>query len=247
MSAPWLLLWLEGPLQAWGVDSKFNRRASLDFPSRSAVLGLLCAALGAGGEQKELLARFAPLPQTVIAYNRAAGETALPPELQLRDFHMVGSGYDYEDDWQKLHIPRTSEGTYAKRSDGGVGGQKLTYRYYVQDAAFAVALAVPGDPNGDQPDDLAGALAAALITPCWDLSLGRKCCVPTEFIFQGLHATETAALERAASLAAGKNRVEAFRVLDGDQGGETLTLPDLPLQFGPDKVYAERTITLVRP
>ena len=34
-----LLLWLEAPLQSWGVDSRFGRRDTLPFPSRSGVLG----------------------------------------------------------------------------------------------------------------------------------------------------------------------------------------------------------------
>ena len=49
MANPYLLLWLEAPLQAWGHDSKFGRRDSLDFPTKSGVLGLLCCARGARG------------------------------------------------------------------------------------------------------------------------------------------------------------------------------------------------------
>ena len=75
MNNPWLLLWLEGPLQSWGQDSKFGRRDTLAFPTKSGVLGLVCAALGAGGEQRELLEEFATLPQTVIAYARQLGMT----------------------------------------------------------------------------------------------------------------------------------------------------------------------------
>ncbi|MCR6650496.1 MAG: type I-E CRISPR-associated protein Cas5/CasD [Cellvibrionaceae bacterium] len=52
MSNPYLLLWLEAPLQSWGHDSKFGRRDSLDFPTKSGVLGLLCCALGAGASKR---------------------------------------------------------------------------------------------------------------------------------------------------------------------------------------------------
>ncbi|MBR1437409.1 MAG: type I-E CRISPR-associated protein Cas5/CasD [Synergistaceae bacterium] len=41
-----LLLRLAGPLQSWGVDSKFETRGTLDFPTKSGVIGLLAAALG---------------------------------------------------------------------------------------------------------------------------------------------------------------------------------------------------------
>lgn len=232
MNAPHLLLWLEGPLQSWGVNAKFNRRTSLDFPSRSAVLGLLCAALGAGGEQKDLLARFALLEQTVVAYTRRDKNGKAAPALQLCDFHMVGSGYDDRDPWQTLHIPKKSDGTAAVG-----GGTKLTYRYYLQDAAFAVALAVPAALRQD--------LEEAFAMPCWDISLGRKCCVPAEFVYQGMYAYMDEALRRAEELAQEKQRAELFRVLDGAHEGEQCILPDVPLRFGPEKLYGERLVTVM--
>ena len=51
-----LLLWLEAPLQSWGADSRYGRRDTLPFPTRSGILGLLCCAMGRGGEQREWLA-----------------------------------------------------------------------------------------------------------------------------------------------------------------------------------------------
>ena len=234
MTTPYLLLWFEGPLQSWGMNAKFNRRTTLDFPTRSAVLGLLCAALGAGGEQKELLARFARLTQTTVAYARKDKKGNAAPALQLCDFHMVGSGYDDKHPWQTLHIPKTSE----KKAAVG-GGTKLTYRYYIQDAAFAVALAIPAELQQD--------LEEALVMPCWDMSLGRKCCVPTEFVFQGIYASMDAALACAEELAQKKQRLELFRVLDGAHEGEQRILPDVPLQFGPSKLYGERLVTVIAP
>jgi CRISPR system Cascade subunit CasD len=41
-----LLLRLVGPLQSWGTTSRFDERDSQLEPSKSGVLGLLCAALG---------------------------------------------------------------------------------------------------------------------------------------------------------------------------------------------------------
>ena len=47
MSANTLFLRLEGPLQAWGVqESKFVVRRTAEAPTKSGVIGLLCAALG---------------------------------------------------------------------------------------------------------------------------------------------------------------------------------------------------------
>ncbi|HGY1050667.1 type I-E CRISPR-associated protein Cas5/CasD [Aeromonas media] len=234
MSQPYLLLWLEGPLQSWGHDSRFGRRDTLPFPTKSGVLGMVCAALGAGGPQTSLLARFADLDMQVHSFVRR-GKTGgtLPREPLLRDFHMVGSGYDDSDPWQSLLIPKTSDG---KKAVGG--GTKMTYRYYLQDHAFAVLLEVPAD--------MIAGVAQALQQPVWDLSLGRKSCVPTEFVFQGQFATEDEALAAALRLGEDKKRNCDLRVLQGvREGGEVLTLNDIPLQFGEHKRYRDRQVTLL--
>ena len=41
-----LLLRLAAPLQAWGINSKFDIRKTEREPSKSGVVGLLAAALG---------------------------------------------------------------------------------------------------------------------------------------------------------------------------------------------------------
>jgi CRISPR system Cascade subunit CasD len=41
-----LLLRLAGPMQSWGSDSRFSRRDTLRYPTKSGVLGLLAAAKG---------------------------------------------------------------------------------------------------------------------------------------------------------------------------------------------------------
>jgi len=240
MNNPYLLLWFEAPLQSWGADSKFGRRDTLAFPTKSGVLGLVCAALGAGGPQQELLADFAPLAQTAISYNRCRqmgdGRVKQDREPLLRDFHMVGSDYDDRDPWSSLLIPKTSAG---KKAVGG--GTKMTYRYYLQDAAFAVALEVPGHR--------AESIAEALQNPAWDIYLGRKNCVPTDFVYRGTFEQENAALNHAEILAGEKHRSEDFRVVrgGGDEGGadEVLTLNDVPVQFGDDKRYSDRQVGLI--
>lgn len=233
MSDPYLLLWLEAPLQSWGHDSKFGRRDSLDFPTKSGVFGLLCCALGAGGKQAERLAQWADRDMQVEAYvlKGRKGEP-LPRQPLLRDFHMVGSGYDDQDPWQTLLIPKTSEG---KKAVGG--GTKMTYRYYLQDMAFAVALQ---GPKAELVE-----LQEALQNPVWDLYLGRKNCVPTEFVAQGIYGGVDQAMGHAGQLAQTKKRQPVFRVLQGEHEGEVLTLNDVPLQFGEHKLYRDRRVTVL--
>lgn len=233
MSDPYLLLWLEAPLQSWGHDSKFGRRDSLDFPTKSGVFGLLCCALGAGGKQTEWLKKWAGSDMQVQAFVPIDRHGKPLPRLPLmRDFHMVGSGYRKSDPWQNLLIPKTSEG---KPPNGA--GTKMTYRYYLQDMAFAVAL------QGPQKDLVE--LETALQNPVWDLYLGRKNCVPTEFIAQGIHADAEKAMNKATQLAESKSRLLVFKVLQGEHDGEVLTLNDVPLQFGEHKLYRDRRVTVL--
>jgi CRISPR system Cascade subunit CasD len=237
MSSAFILLWLEAPLQSWGADSRFGRRDTLDFPTKSGVLGMLCSALGAGGEQRELLAEMSFLKQTVFAYRKTLSlpdgrRRAVDTNPRLRDFHMVGSGYDVSDPWQELMIPRKSNG---ERAVGG--GTKITYRYYLQDAVFAVVMEIPFHK--------AEMFVEALQNPRWDIYLGRKCCAPVDIVFRGLYEVEHDAFQNARTIAEDKHLSEAFRVIDGKREGETIVLNDVPVQFGEEKRYRERIVTVI--
>lgn len=247
MDTRWIFLWLEAPLQSWGYDSKFNRRDTLEFPTKSGILGLVLCALGASGEQTELLSRFASLRQTVISfrYHSAAG---LEPKLPLlHDFQMIGAGYNEKDSWENFLIPKKADGSAPVG-----GGTKLTHRYYLQNAVFAVLLEVPAD--------IAGQTADALQNPVYPVYLGRRCCVPTDFIYQGLYdsmeAAEAVAMKKAAEKALMRNEAEHkpdkwqlfedFRVEDGEsEDGDVFTLNDVPVQFGTQKKYKDRRVTKI--
>lgn len=228
------LLWLEGPLQSWGADSRFGRRDTLPFPTRSGVLGMLCAALGKGGEQKEWLAHMRNYKQEAIAYERKQPRRRFRPRPgMLADFHMVGSGYDRNDKWQSLMIPKTSEG----KAPVGTGA-RLTWRYYLQDMAFAVLA--------EFPDNEIEAVAAAFADPVWAICLGRKCCVPSDLIWRGAYSTPEQATEVANAIAKTKDRIATFRVIEGSMpGGETTIIADVPINFGLFKHYDNRQVTIL--
>lgn len=231
-----LLLWLEGPLQSWGADSLYGNRASLPFPTRSGVLGLLCCAAGKGGEQREWLAHMATLAQSVRAYARQDHRNNAVRQPVLVDFHMVGSGYDSRDAWQNMLVP--------KKSDGGkpVGtGSKMTYRQYLQDMAFACALEMP---EGEAQD-----LAQALTRPVWEMSLGRRNCPPSDIIGRGVFADVASAWQAADAIASGKQRRLVLEVRDGRvaEADEVWTIRDVPLCFGPYKQYTDRQVSLFVP
>lgn len=64
------LLWLEAPLQSWGHDSRFGKRATLPFPSRSVIMGMLCCAMGKGGAQRQWLEKMRPMALAIHAFAR---------------------------------------------------------------------------------------------------------------------------------------------------------------------------------
>ncbi len=231
MNAPCVLLWLEGPLQAWGHNSRFWNRDTLPFPAKSGIYGLLLSAMGKSGEQEEFLAELAPCEQEVISYTAEK----IDFRLILEDFQTVGTGYDEKDkNWEKFHIPKTSEG---KSAVGG--GSKLTHRYYIQDGKFAVIQ--------DIPAKYIDAVKQALEKPIFDTFLGRKNCPPSDFVFRGTFSTRDEARKEAGTIASDKKLREEFRVREGEyqNDGEVRVLNDIPLQFGSWKKYRDRVVTVI--
>ena len=77
-----LLLRLAAPLQSWGIDSKFDIRRTGREPSKSGVIGLICAAFGIKRDDDEMVSQLATLRFGV----RVDKEGHF-----MRDFHMVRS------------------------------------------------------------------------------------------------------------------------------------------------------------
>ena len=107
-----LLLRLAGPMQSWGVQSRFTVRDTGLEPSKSGVVGLMCAALGR--PRTEPIDDLAELAMGV----RADQEGTLQ-----RDYHTAGR-----------------EGIL--RASGKVERTTLVVsnRYYLADARFLVGL-----------------------------------------------------------------------------------------------------------
>jgi len=204
-----LALYLDAPLQSWGYGSKFDRRTSLSYPTRSGVLGMICAALGVDRTDIDGLRRLDGLSMTVLCFGGGA---------RLVDFHTVGAGYDSKT--EKQHIVRTA--------DGKVSKTVVTRREFLQDARFGVVL------GGDE--ELLDGIASALLDPRWGVWLGRKSCVPASLICQGFFDSEEAAEEHLRGIDAPKlsHTVNSHprrytEVATFDEGSDTIM--DLPLDF----------------
>jgi CRISPR system Cascade subunit CasD len=233
----YILLWIESPLQSWGSDSKFWRRDSLRFPTKSGILGLILSSMGVSGAQNELLSKLSSKKMNVNSYVHSKIKDDKPFKLDkeplLIDYHVVGNGYNDKDKWQKLLIPKNSEGNPTVG-----GGSKITYRYYLQDARFAVIL--------ETAESMTEIVCESLKNPIFDVYFGRKNCVPTEQIFQGCFDDISEAYKKAEDIAKTKELIEDFQVFDGEKKDcdESFTLNDVPIQFGEIKRYRDRRVSI---
>ena len=239
-----LALLLDSPLQSWGTSSRFQRRSTDAFPSKSGVLGLLAAAMGIDKHAPDEEARLAPLAALHFSVHRitraADGEAA--PTLRLTDYHTVGGGYDEDTDpWARLSTPR--------KASGGPFGTVLTQRDYLTDAVFAAVL------HGSRA--LLETITARLSDPVWGVWLGRKCCVPATpiagFIADDAGAALAQLLARAQETTAGSEPAWTFAVApqplarDLEPGEQVApedgadTRSDQPISYG-QRRHATRTL-----
>lgn len=198
-----LALRLEGPLQSWGFDSQYNRRNTGLMPTKSAIAGMCCAALGlprGSDKEQEFLASFGAVQMTSIAIPRNGLGKELPVR-RLQDYHTVQN---------------------TRRASGAINNDcVLTYRQYLTDAAFGVLL------EGDAV--LLREVVTGLADPKWGVWLGRKTCIPSAPVLAGLKDTR----EDALLLLIGENSLESFtrqeEVENFAEGRDSL--PDSPVSF----------------
>lgn len=92
MSKPFtLLLRLEGPMQSWGYRSRFDYRDTALEPTRSGVIGMICAAMGiARGEN---ISRFDAISRMGVRVDRE-GKVERDYHTALDVVKSDGSGTD---------------------------------------------------------------------------------------------------------------------------------------------------------
>ena len=197
-----LALRLEGPLQSWGFDSQYNRRNTSLMPTKSAIAGMCCAALGferGCAREAEFLAKFKDVRMLAISIPRNGSKKPLAVR-RLQDYHTVQN---------------------TKKANGQLKDCHITYRQYLADAAFGILL--EGDGN------LLKRIGEKLTDPVWGLWLGRKTCIPSAPVFAGLRDAKEEALklligEKPLGSFTLQEEVEHFT--DGRD-----SLPDQPVAF----------------
>lgn len=143
-----LIMRLAGPMQSWGVQSRFSIRDTAPEPTKSGVVGLVCAALGRD--------RAAPIDDLA---NLRFGVRVLKDGQPRYDFHTA----------QKVVI--ASATIKPGKPITKLKDNEPSKRHYLADAWFLVGL-----ESSDR--DKLEAIDLALGNPRWALALGRKSFVP---------------------------------------------------------------------
>ena len=206
---------IDAPLQSWGASSKFQRRETESWPTKSALVGVLAAALGFDKHAPDEIVRIAPLATLCFSVFRWPKPA---PVIRLTDFHTIGGGYDKTNSAEKLHIPR-------KAGDGSPFGTVITRRTYLTDARFIALF------QGDRAT--LERAAAALLDPVWGVWFGRKTCIPAEPLSPVVAASPREAL--AALLQKLGNDPAELPALEGmteSPGDGRFYQADQPVAFG---------------
>ncbi len=109
-----LLLRLSAPLQSWGMSSRFSIRDTAKEPSKSGVIGLLCAALGISRDDANT-----NNPTFNALTKLKFGVRVNQEGVMQKDYHTA------------QHIAK---------ADGGIKETELSTRWYLADADFLVGF-----------------------------------------------------------------------------------------------------------
>ncbi|MEE4378378.1 MAG: type I-E CRISPR-associated protein Cas5/CasD [Candidatus Competibacteraceae bacterium] len=214
-----LILRLDGPMQAWGGHSYEDFRPSHIFPTRSGLLGLLGACLGLDRQDRKGLARLAESVVFAVRTDRdvlrpGREEPANKRALKLPDFHRVLD---------------------ARKVDGSVNKNPVvSRREYLFDAAFTVAVGVRSEAFFSLEQ-----IAEAVQKPRYTPFLGRRSCPLARPLYERIVEAQDikAALAQIAP-------TEGVIYGEGDamQNTRPMQIRDVPLhckqrQFGTRWIY----------
>lgn len=214
-----LILRLEGPMQAWGTHTYEDFRPSNLYPTRSGLLGLLGACLGIDRRDRQALSRLGHSVEFSVRVDSQVvrvGEEKprIKSGVKLPDFHTVLDARKVDGSANKFPV--------------------VSRREYLFDAAFTVAIG--------QRNDAAYALdvlADALRRPCYTPTLGRRACPPTRPLLDGDPIEADDALTALQMVSGCGELVYSESV----RSSQPLRLRDVPLD-GPNRQFGTRLVYL---
>ncbi|GJL44644.1 TPA: type I-E CRISPR-associated protein Cas5/CasD [Citrobacter farmeri] len=149
----YLVFQLHGPMASWGVDAPGEVRHTHELPSRSALLGLMAAALGIRRDEEARLNTFNQHYHFVVC--------ASSQPHWARDYHTIQMPKEVR---KARYFSRREE-----LSNPDLLSALISRRDYYTDAWWMVAVAL----TPDAPVTLE-AIRSALLKPAFPLYLGRK-------------------------------------------------------------------------
>lgn len=153
----YLVFQLYAPMAAWGEEAVGEVRHTASIPTRSAILGLLAAALGLHRDNEDALCQF-------NQHYHLAVRPLSSQERWLRDYHTVSVPRENK---KRRYYTRRDELSIAPEDVGTI----ITQREYRCDGYWHIAISA----TNDAPYAL-DTLKSALQTPHFPLYLGRKSC-----------------------------------------------------------------------
>ena len=210
-----LILRLDGPMQAWGTHTFEDFRPTNIFPTRSALLGLLGACLGIERNdtltQERLAASVTFTVRADQSVLRVATQEPVPKRaVKLPDFHTVMDARKVDGSPREFPI--------------------VSRREYLFDAAFSVAVGIQPGATFTMAQ-----ITEALRHPCYTPTLGRRACpIARPLLDNELEAVDAKAALSTALPAGGLIYAEAD--LPSDQ---PLRIRDVPMH-GRKRQFASR-------
>ena len=206
-----LVFQLQAPMAAWGEPAVGGYRASASYPGKSALAGLLGAALGLRrGEQTAELHGLLDGYRYAVAVRSEGG--------LLRDYHtsQVPSQatlkrYPHASRRDELNVPQADLNTILSTRDYRSNGDWLVAVEATESAAYSL-----------------GELMAVLKEPRFVLYLGRKSCPPAaplfpqvleaESVYQAFRQYETLLDQRHAALGEPEKTASSIQKLIWEEG-----------------------------
>ena len=216
----YLIVRLDGPMQAWGTHTFEDFRPSNLFPTRSGLLGLLGACLGIDRDNHTDLEQLASSVEFTVrvdqkVYRPEVEEPVPKTAIKLPDFHTVLD---------------------ARKVDGTVNKNPvISCREYLFDAAFTVAVE-------QKPNAAIGlsSIAEAISQPCFTPVLGRRACPITSPLLDGEPFEASNPIAALAKVLP----IGGLIYAEGDcDSGQPIPIRDVPMQ-GRHRRFATRPVYL---
>lgn len=227
-----LVLRLDGVMQAWGDHTYEDFRPVAGFPTRSGLLGLLAACLGI---DRADTARLMQLDASVDFTVRVDGQRQRNSEF----FKRIGRDGDSKEKLLKpqkimdFHTVMAARKVTGKANDNPV----VSRREYVCDAVFTVVVAARSQEVSLEQ------IKQAVLKPVFTPFLGRRSCPLSRPLFLAWEAEVQTPVEVLAKHLPVAGRIYSDAGLVDDQGTVQIRMRDIPIR-GKTRRFASRQITL---